>query len=72
VAGIPRASRRALRAAGEGLDYLTVHRRRGPLGIRPGPARTEAGAAGATDDEGGDPACWAHLFEDDDPPRFTG
>lgn len=40
VAHVPRASRRSLRAAdGEGLDYLSIHRRRGPLGIRPaGPA----------------------------------
>jgi hypothetical protein len=22
--------------------------------------------AGVSDDEGGDPACWAHLFDDDD------
>lgn len=56
VANVPRGSRRSVRAAdGEGLDYLSIHRRRGPLGIRPAPA-----------DEGGDPACWAHLFDDAD------
>ena len=35
VASVPRTSRRSLRASDdEALDYLTVHRRRGPLGIR--------------------------------------
>jgi mannose-6-phosphate isomerase-like protein (cupin superfamily) len=54
VACVPRVSLRNVQAAdGEGLDYLSIHRRRAPLGIRP--------AA----DEGGDPACWAHLFDDD-------
>jgi quercetin dioxygenase-like cupin family protein len=34
VAHVPRTSRRSLRAADdEALDYLTIHRRRGPLGI---------------------------------------
>jgi quercetin dioxygenase-like cupin family protein len=57
VACVPKRSCRGVRAAeGEGLDYLSIHRRRGPLGI--GPAQ----------DEGGDPACWAHLFTDDDDP----
>jgi mannose-6-phosphate isomerase-like protein (cupin superfamily) len=55
VAYVPRASLRSVHAAdAEGLDYLSIHRRRGPLGIRP--------AA----DEGGDPACWADLFDDDE------
>ena len=54
VASVPKGSRRGVRAAeGEGLDYLSIHRRRGALGITPRP------------DEGGDPACWAHLFPDD-------
>lgn len=61
VANVPRGSRRGVRAAdGEGLDYLSIHRRRGPLGIRPAPAARERPA-----DEGGDPACWAHLFDED-------
>jgi quercetin dioxygenase-like cupin family protein len=51
VACVPRASHRIVSAAGgQGLDYLSIHRRRPPLGIGP------------THDEGGDPACWAHLF----------
>jgi hypothetical protein len=32
----------------------------GDRGIRPDPAEVRASC-----DEGGDPACWAHLFEDD-------
>jgi quercetin dioxygenase-like cupin family protein len=64
VACVPKTALRDVRAAdGDGLDYLSIHRRRGPLGIRPRP------------DEGGDPACWAHLFEetdnDSDPPGGT-
>jgi quercetin dioxygenase-like cupin family protein len=77
VADVPRRSRRSIRAAGgEGLGYLSIHRRRGPLGIRPTraeptevaePARAAETPAevAAPDDQGGDPACWAHLFEDD-------
>jgi hypothetical protein len=47
VAHVPRAARRSVRAADEqGLDYLSIHRRRGPLGIRPAggaaPAETAA------------------------------
>jgi quercetin dioxygenase-like cupin family protein len=53
VACVPKSSRRSVRAAdGQGIDYLSIHRRRAALGIRPAP------------DEGGDPACWAHLFPD--------
>jgi quercetin dioxygenase-like cupin family protein len=36
---VPRGSERAVRAGADGLDYLTVHRRRGPLGIRARPPR---------------------------------
>ena len=55
VAHVPRGTRRAIAAVagGPGVDYLSVHRRRGPLTIGP-PAF----------DEGGDPACWAHLVEE--------
>lgn len=54
VAHVPRGVRRSVEAAGdEGIDYLSIHRRRPPLGIRPAPS-----------DEGGDPACWAHLLDD--------
>jgi mannose-6-phosphate isomerase-like protein (cupin superfamily) len=65
VANVPRMSRRSVRAANdEGLDYLSIHRRRGPLGIRR--ARSDVAETGAPREEGGDPACWAHLFENDD------
>jgi len=57
VAHVPRTSLRSVRAGEEGLDYLSIHRRRGPLDV--GPPRASAA------DEGGDPACWAHLFDDD-------
>jgi mannose-6-phosphate isomerase-like protein (cupin superfamily) len=64
VARVPRTSRRSVQAAGdEGLDYLSIHRRRGLLGIRH--ARSGPAEITAPPDEGGDPACWAHLFEDD-------
>ena len=66
VVSVPRLSRRSVRAAdGEGLDYLSIHRRRGRLDI--GRARSDLTALGAAPDEGGDPACWAHLFESDSP-----
>jgi quercetin dioxygenase-like cupin family protein len=64
VVNVPRMSRRGVRAADEGLDYLSIHRRRSPLGI--GGVRPDRAERMAMDDEGGDPACWAHLFEDDD------
>jgi mannose-6-phosphate isomerase-like protein (cupin superfamily) len=65
VANVPRASRRSLHAAdGGGLDYLTIHRRRGPLGI--GGERSDRAVTEPRREEGGDPACWAHLFENDD------
>lgn len=70
VANVPRMSPRSVRAADdEGLDYLSIHRRRSPLGIRG--ARSDLGEMGGAHEEGGDPACWAHLFENDDtePPR---
>ena len=70
VANVPRMSRRRVRAADdERLDYLSIHRRRSPLGIRR--ARSDVTEMGAAHEEGGDPACWAHLFENDDtePPR---
>ena len=35
---IPRAARRAIRAGEDGVRYLSVHRRRGPLQIAPLPA----------------------------------
>jgi quercetin dioxygenase-like cupin family protein len=39
VALVPKGSRRTITAGADGLTYLTVHRRRGPLTIgRPGPS----------------------------------
>ena len=38
VAHLPRGVRRRIDAGPEGLSYLTVHRRRGPLGIGHHPA----------------------------------
>jgi quercetin dioxygenase-like cupin family protein len=35
VAQIPKGTTRAIHADAEGMAYLTVHRRRDPLGIRP-------------------------------------
>jgi quercetin dioxygenase-like cupin family protein len=64
VANVTRGSHRSVRAADdEGLDYLSIHRSRRPLGIRSG--RSDLAAMGAPREEGGDPACWAHLFEND-------
>ncbi|MFJ8471036.1 cupin domain-containing protein [Kitasatospora sp. NPDC094011] len=37
TAWLPRGARRALAAGGDGLVYLTVHRRRPGLTVRPGP-----------------------------------
>jgi quercetin dioxygenase-like cupin family protein len=66
VANVPRMSRRSVRAADEeSLDYLSIHRRRSGLLI--GRARTDLADTSARHEEGGDPACWAHLFEDDGP-----
>ena len=36
---VPRGSRRRIEAGDEGLRYLSVHRRRGPLQIQPLPGR---------------------------------
>ena len=64
VANVPRMSRRSVRAADdEGLDYLSIHRSRSPLGVRSG--RSDLAAMGAPREEGGDPACWAHQLEND-------
>jgi hypothetical protein len=38
VAMVPAGARRAIRAGGTGLAYLSIHRRRGPLGVRSGGA----------------------------------
>jgi quercetin dioxygenase-like cupin family protein len=66
VANVPRTSRRSVRAADdEGLDYLSIHRRRSGLGI--GRARADHAEMAAPHEEGGDPACWAHLFEGNGP-----
>lgn len=35
TAHLPRGSRRTIRSASDGMSYLTVHRRRGGLGIGP-------------------------------------
>jgi len=58
---VPKGARRRIEAGPHGLAYLTVHRRRGLLTI--GPRRGTGEAARAGDEEGGDPACWAHLFD---------
>jgi uncharacterized cupin superfamily protein len=34
---LPRGARRAIRAGDDGLRYLSIHRRRGPLQIQPAP-----------------------------------
>lgn len=47
-----------------GLDYLTIHRRPRPLGIGPTRRRPRAETAAEPVEEGGDPACWLHLFDD--------
>lgn len=73
VAHVPRGARRGVRAAaGRGVDYLSIHRRRGPLTVGParaggvaGRAARESDEAGREADEGGDPACWAHLVDDE-------
>ena len=64
VAHVPRTSLRSVRADEHGLDYLSIHRRRGPLDLGP-PRGSAAADKEAAHDQGGDPACWAHLFEDD-------
>lgn len=67
VAHVPRGSRRSVRAADhQGLDYLSIHRRRGRLEVRPARSSGRPAEAGGPVDEGGDPACWAHIFEDPD------
>ena len=62
VGNVPRMARRSVRAADdEGLDYLSIHRCRGPLGVRSG--RSGLAAMELPREEGGGPSCWAHLFE---------
>lgn len=66
VAYVPRHTRRGVHAgAGHGLDYLSIHRRRAPLGIKPGGRAGRAAETTEPHELGGDPACWAHLFDDD-------
>ena len=36
---VPRGTRRAITAGDDGVRYLSVHRRRGPLQIQPAPGR---------------------------------
>jgi mannose-6-phosphate isomerase-like protein (cupin superfamily) len=36
---IPRGTRRAITAGDDGVRYLSIHRRRGPLQIQPAPGR---------------------------------
>ncbi|MFE0427431.1 cupin domain-containing protein [Streptomyces sp. NPDC058953] len=56
VAWLPRGERRALSAGAEGLTYLTAHRRRPGLGIRP------AAGGVAPREEGGEAACLLGLI----------
>lgn len=64
VAHVPQGTQRTVEAGAQGLAYLTTHRRRGPLGIRPDAPRRRV--EDPPEDPGGDPACWAHLFADAD------
>lgn len=64
VAHVPKRARRVVEAGEHGLTYLTTHRRRGPLGIRQDAQRRQVDDP--PEDLGGDPACWAHLFDDTD------
>lgn len=59
----PKGARRALVAGDQGVTYVTVHRRRAPLGI--GAARRAVPLA----DEGGEAPCFAHLLEESDQPE---
>jgi quercetin dioxygenase-like cupin family protein len=56
VAAVPKGTSRRIAAGGTGLTYLTVHRRRGGLGISSRPPR-------AVEDVGGESACFAHLLD---------
>jgi len=51
LAVIPKGTRREIRADRRGLSYLSVHRRRSPLGIAPGATGTRD--AGAESSDGG-------------------
>ncbi|MEV2244581.1 hypothetical protein [Streptomyces sp. NPDC049970] len=57
VTWLPRTSRRALDAGPEGLTYLTVHRRRPGLAVKPAVRAAVRGSA----DEGGEPPCLLDL-----------
>ncbi|MEV8455701.1 hypothetical protein AB0467_26145 [Streptomyces sp. NPDC052095] len=69
VLWLPKTSRRALAAGPDGLTYLTVHRRRPGLTIRPAPAPA------APTYEAGEPPCMldrvcpacGHLSQDPEP-----
>ncbi|MFJ8882831.1 hypothetical protein ACIRJR_05400 [Streptomyces sp. NPDC102402] len=60
VTWLPRTSRRALEAGPGGLVYLTVHRRRPGLMIKP-PVRTPAYEGGTPAYEGGEAPCMLDL-----------
>lgn len=45
---VPKGSRRSVTAGPEGVSYLSVHRRRGRLGIGPGPRREDADENGGS------------------------
>jgi quercetin dioxygenase-like cupin family protein len=65
IVHVPKGARRLLEAGPDGLGYLTVHRRRGGLEIGRTGGRAVAEPAAAPADDSGDPACWAHLLDDD-------
>lgn len=68
VAHVPKDTRRAVTAGAEGVAYLTVHRRRGGIGLGPTRVRGRARSSARDEvgpDEGGDPACWAHELGND-------
>lgn len=55
----PAGARREIVAGRRGMTYLTIHRRRGLLGI--GPASR---LVGVPVDEGGEAPCFAHLLDE--------